>query len=141
MAKRLTEQQRKYCRCLVKVAGKSWPKYNPYAVCTASLHRKGAVRCGAYLGEYGFENFTEQELRGYAQMKKVPNAAKMTKQQLADVLYAKVASEYTGKTKNVWLEYLKGYRKEHPNLSYKEVMKQAAAEYNAHRAHFAGVAA
>ena len=131
----LTEKQRKYCRCILHIA-KSWPKYNPYAVCTASMHRKGAITCGAYYGKYGFENFDENELRGYARMKKVPNAATMTKQQLVDTLYRKVATEYNGKTQNAWREFVKGYRHEHPNLTYKEALQQAAGEYNEHKAHF-----
>ena len=135
MSQRLTDQQKRYCRCVLKVS-RQWPKYNPYAVCTASLHRKGSVRCGKYYSEYGFEKFDEDSLRGYATMKKVPGASKMSKDKLIDILYAKVAQEYNGSTKNVWLEYVKSYRADHPELSYKEALKEAASEYRTHRDHF-----
>ena len=135
MTSQLTEQQKRYCRCVLKVS-KQWPKYNPYAVCTHSLHRTGKVSCGGYYSEYGFENFDEDQLRGYATMKKVPGAQKMTKKKLVDVLYAKVAREYEGPTKNVWLAYVKAYRADHPDLSYKDALREAAIEYQAHRKSF-----
>ena len=32
-------------------------------------------------------------------------------------------------SENPWLQYIKLYRKEHPNLSYKDAMKKAAVSY------------
>jgi hypothetical protein len=53
---KLSEEHRKYCRCVYHVAGKqtdeclrkrSWGGkcYNPYSVCTASTKRRGLVNC------------------------------------------------------------------------------------------------
>jgi hypothetical protein len=58
---KLTEENRKYCRCVLHVAAqqpaqclekRSWGStvngkkcYNPYAVCTSATHRKGKMLC------------------------------------------------------------------------------------------------
>jgi len=55
----MTTMHKKYCKCIVDVAGnqsdsclrrKSWGSgrcYNPYAICTRSTGRRGALRCYA----------------------------------------------------------------------------------------------
>jgi len=77
----LTEQEQKYCRCVLKVATKQAPPcfenkfkkrkvdgvncYNPYAVCTKSVGRSGRVNCG---GNYDFSTTDDQYLMAYADL-------------------------------------------------------------------------
>lgn len=119
----------KYCRCIMHVANQ-YPKYNPYAVCNrvytaAGQKRKGVVRCAE---TYKFEDFKTEELRGYARMKKnkIPGWEGMSREELIDALYKFVAAE---KGREVWQEYAKRYRKNHPDLSFAEAMKRASREY------------
>lgn len=69
----LTDDQKRYCKCLAHVAAKNPPDcnikrdwknyhkgcYNPYAVCTASTKRSGFVDCFSY---YNLENIPEDEV-------------------------------------------------------------------------------
>lgn len=125
----------KYCRCIMHVANQ-YPKYNPYAVCTASVYRGkkrgGVIRCSEKLK---FEDFKTEELRGYAKMKnskvvKIPGAAEMSRDELIAALYKFVASE---KGKDVWQTYVARYRKEHPELSFSQATKMASKEYQSGR--------
>ena len=123
--------EEKYCRCIMHVANK-YPEYNPYAVCTSSVYRgkkrKGIVRC---LDRYKFEDFSTEELRGYARMKnakttKIPGAEKMNRNDLIKALYRFVALE---KGKEVWQTYLNKYKTEHPEIPSKKALKLASEEY------------
>ena len=125
--------ERKYCRCVMHVANQ-YPAYNPYAVCTSSVYRSAGkkrskvVRCAE---KYRFEDFKTEELRGYAKMKnakkvKIPGADTMNRDELIRALYAFVASE---KGKEVWQTYVREYRKEHPELTFKDATKQASKDY------------
>ena len=79
----------KFCRCIVH-ASKNYPNYNPYAVCTSRVSGRGSgrIECGDYLtNTLGFDNFETSELRGYAKLKKIRNADKMTRNQLIRSLY------------------------------------------------------
>ena len=118
----------RYCSCVMHVAA-SYPKYNPYAVCTSTvytkkgLRRKGRVECSKRLV---FEEYTKKELEGYAKMKKIPNASRMTKDQLVEELNRYVAATEGQK---VWQQYLKAYRKDHPRTSFANAAKKASTEY------------
>ncbi len=83
----LTENNRKYCRCVYHVAAKqshqclssqNWGGkcYNPYSVCTASTKRRGKVNC--------FENtnlsrLPEKELQALAALKRTTPSALASK--------------------------------------------------------------
>jgi hypothetical protein len=56
----LTDRQQTFCRCLLDVDTKKG-KYNPYAICTASV--KQQAPCGAY---YIYENLSDERLRAFA---------------------------------------------------------------------------
>lgn len=76
----LSNQEEKYCRCVLHVAAKNseecnsskaWGSdhcYNPYAVCAKST-RASSRECGS---SYDWEGIPEQEVRAYAQMKGIP---------------------------------------------------------------------
>lgn len=120
----------RYCRCVMHVANQ-YPAYNPYAVCTSSIYskqdikRKGVVKCAA---QYRFEDFDTEELRGYARMKKLDNAAAgLSRDNLIKALYRYVAGI---KGKETWQEYVKEFRREHPGMSSSEATKLASKEYH-----------
>lgn len=121
--------KRRYCNCIMHVANQ-YPRYNPYAVCTKSVYgsagktRKGIVRCA---DQYRFEDFSTEELRGYAQMKKkIPNFKSLTREELIRTLYKYVASE---KGREVWQVFLSRYRKDHPEFTFSQAIKMASKEY------------
>lgn len=131
--------EQRYCRCIMHVANQ-YPSYNPYAVCTASVYRgkkrKGNIKCAE---TYRFEDFDTKDLRGYAKMKnaksiKIPGAESMDREELIRALYRFVASE---KGQEVWQNYVSTYRKEHPNLSFKQTVKEAAKEYHTEKSSIA----
>lgn len=80
----LTEKERKYCSCVLKVAAKQpgecyepekWQRkvggvkcYNPYPICTKSVGRKGRVNCGS---NYDFEAMDDTYLKAYADLNKI----------------------------------------------------------------------
>lgn len=110
-----------------------YPKYNPYAVCTKSVYgsagkkRKGVVKCSE---TYKFEDFKTEELKAYAKMGKKASAYdidKMDRDELIRALYRYVASE---KGKEVWQTFLGRYRKEHPELTFRDAVKRASKEYH-----------
>ena len=125
--------ENRFCRCVIKVSA-SYPKYNPYAVFTSSVYgvgkRKGIVHCSE---RYRFEDFTPEQLRGYARMKKMTGYERATKEQLVKGLYGYVASK---KKKKMWQEYIKDYRKAHPELSFREAVKAAGKEYGKDKKRF-----
>lgn len=124
-----------YCRCVMHVAA-SYPRYNPYAVCTASVYtkkglkRKGVISCSERLR---YEDFKTEELRGYARMKKFPRAGAMSRDELIKTLYGYVVAT---KGKKVWQEYIKEYRKKYPNMSNKEILKKASEDYHKEKLRF-----
>jgi len=63
------KNDRAYCRCVLKVAGKQSGAYNPYAVCHASVKgESGRPECGP---NYIFENIPDAELVGYAGLNRI----------------------------------------------------------------------
>lgn len=115
-----------------------YPAYNPYAVCTSSVYRAAGkkrtkvVKCSE---SYKFEDFKTDELRGYARMKnakytKIPGAEKMSRDELIKALYRFVGTE---KGKEVWQTYLSHYRKDHPELSFRDAVGMASMEYRSGR--------
>lgn len=114
----------KYCRCIMHVS-KQYPEYNPYAVCTASTHRRGIHTCTE---KYEFEAFETDELRGYAGMKKIKGSASMSRARLIDALY-----KYAGKMKGkpTWQEFVSKVRSQHPELPFKQAVKLASKQYQA----------
>jgi hypothetical protein len=77
----ITEQQKRYCSCIVSVANKQSPAcnkdqawyevrdgtkcYNPYAVCTSSVGRDGR-ECAMH---YNYAEFTDDQLKSMAALK------------------------------------------------------------------------
>lgn len=60
---RLSEQNKKYCRCQMHVAGKV---DNPYAVCTSRVGREGNPKC---YDEFDFDNIPSDEVKAYMKWK------------------------------------------------------------------------
>lgn len=102
-----------------------YPKYNPYAVCTKATKRWGIHTCTE---KYEFEEFTTEELRGYAKMKKITGSSSMSRSKLIDALY-KYAKKMVGKP--LWQDYVNEVRAKHPELSFKEAVKLASKGYQA----------
>lgn len=87
----LTQQQKKYCECVVKVASKQSPScninknwytkncYNPYAVCAKSV--KTTSRCG---NDYDFKHMDDNYIRAYANLSRVPIPVPYSKQKLIE---------------------------------------------------------
>lgn len=116
--------QSRYCRCIMHVLGKSM-KYNPYAVCRSRISTKKS-NC---LDSYHFEDFKTEELKGYAKFKKLKDSDtidKYSRQDIIDLLYKFVI---VSKSIDVWNVYKQKF-KDHPNLPYKELLKQASIQYN-----------
>jgi hypothetical protein len=98
----LTPVEKKYCSCLLKVAGKqpapcfeskTWKHqvggetcYNPYGVCHASMKKAGGVGrpdCG---GNYDFEKMEDEHLEAYARLNKITVPEPYSReQQLANI--------------------------------------------------------
>lgn len=90
----LTDQEKKYCRCTIEVAGKqpavcnserAWFQsregkkcYNPYAVCAKST-RTTSRNCGS---NFDFSNLPDNELIGYASLNRVDIPRPYNRQQL-----------------------------------------------------------
>jgi hypothetical protein len=117
----------RYCRCILKVSA-SYPKYNPYAVCTSSVYGRGGRKSVIHCSErYKYEAYTTPQLRGYAKLKKLVGAETASRKKLIKMLYDYVAS--IGKSKDVWHEYVREYRKDHPKTPYQEAVKKSSKEY------------
>lgn len=97
----LNEQDEKYCRCILQVAGKqppacnierAWFKtrdgkkcVNPYAVCHSSVQREsGRPVCGPY---YNFNNIPDQELIGYASLNRINIPQPYNREQMIENIY------------------------------------------------------
>ncbi len=92
---KLTEENRKYCRCVLHVAAqqskdclekRNWGNtsrgkkcYNPYAVCTQSTHRKGAMLC---FKDTHLSVLPTKELKGLAHLKRLTPSRLILKQLL-----------------------------------------------------------
>jgi len=69
---RLTNREKRYCRCLIKVRSKGIK--NPYAICTNSVYnlqkqkRKTIVTCTK---NYDFTKMTLKQLHSYSKKKKI----------------------------------------------------------------------
>jgi hypothetical protein len=101
MSKGLTDQQEKYCRCVVHVAekqpaacneDKAWYEkrdgeecYNPYAVC-AKTTGTTSRDCGEH---YEYRTMTKNELVGIASLKGIKGAKSMSKANLVNALEGK----------------------------------------------------
>lgn len=85
----------KYCSCLVKVSKKQSVKclkkksygknkcYNPYAICSKSLKRKGIVNCDKLLN---YNKILKPDLYKYAIMKGKPVNTRMRKLEIIKIL-------------------------------------------------------
>lgn len=126
-----SSQESRYCRCLVHVS-KQYPRYNPYAVCTKSVGRpRGKVT--TCMDKLRYEDFKTEELRGYAMMKKFPQAAHLSREALIKQLYGYVAAT---KGKKVWSEYVKDIRKAYPNMNYRDLVRLASKDYRKEKSEF-----
>lgn len=92
----LTKQQQKYCRCVLKVAGKqstacntekAWYQsrggtkcYNPYAVCAKST-KTSSRECGS---NYKWEDIPDKELMAYASLSRIPIPDPYTRRAMLD---------------------------------------------------------
>jgi len=71
---KLSDIEKRYCRCLVKVKDN-----NPYGICTSSVYNKQGfrrnkiVKCSA---NYNFKNFSYNLLKSYANKKKIKHTKK-----------------------------------------------------------------
>lgn len=63
----LSEQERKYCRCLIKAKSAA----NPYAACTKSVGRTGSVHCFAH---YNLPVFNQDQLDALTKLHKKRNS-------------------------------------------------------------------
>ena len=69
---KLTNREKRYCRCLIKVRSKSIQ--NPYGICTNSVYnlqkkkRKTIVKCTK---KYDFTKMTLKQLQSYSRKKKI----------------------------------------------------------------------
>lgn len=106
---------------------KQYPSYNPYAVCSKSVRRKGSITCDDKLS---FEDFKTEELKGYARLKKIPGSQSLSRDELIKTLYRYVAAM---KGKEVWSVYLKKFKQSHPKLSYSDVKKEASKAYQSEK--------
>lgn len=88
---KLTEENKKYCRCVLHVAAqqssdclenRKWGTkncYNPYAVCTQSTHRKGRMLC---FKDTHLSVLPTKELKGLAHLKRLTPSRLILKQLL-----------------------------------------------------------
>lgn len=95
----LTEEEEKYCRCILHVASeqpgqcnmeKAWFEkrddricYNPYAVCAS---RVGGSNKNCSIN-YQFENFPDDELRAYANLHGIKSPTPYSKNKMLDAIY------------------------------------------------------
>jgi hypothetical protein len=127
---KLTEREKRYCRCLMKVSAKGRVK-SPYGICTASVYNKQGVtrnRVVPCSENYKFENYTLPQLRKYASSRKISGTSRLNQPQLADRLYRYVKEKYKPR-RGTYPAYLKEYRQAHPKMSLENARKNASAEY------------
>lgn len=90
----ISEQQKRYCSCIVSVANKQSPAcnteqawyqvrdgtqcYNPYAVCTSSVGRDDR-ECAMH---YNYSEFTDDQLQSMAALKGVPQPQPWSREQM-----------------------------------------------------------
>ncbi len=92
-----------YCRCVLHVAAKNstacnlkkafkvgTPCKNPYAICTRSTQRKGAVSCGQ---TYNYRTLPRAELDAFAALHGIDPRKHRNKQSLIAVLEQKASGE------------------------------------------------
>lgn len=88
------QKSKKYCSCLVKVSKKqsvnclknkksSKKCYNPYAICTSSLKRKGNVNCSKLLD---YNKILKPDLYKYALAKGKKVTTKMKKSEIIKII-------------------------------------------------------
>ena len=88
---KLSNVERKYCSCLVKVRSKK--NKNPYGICTSSVYgsrkikRKKVVRCSKY---YNLSKLKKEQLYYLAKEKNLRINKKILKKQLIDILKTKL---------------------------------------------------
>ena len=154
----LTAAEQRYCRCLLRLeAGGKID--SPYGVCTNSVFSKKNRKRGRIppcSENYNFEksDMGRKNMEAYAKLHKIPASEykSLTDKQLAAKLSKFVTDKY-GSTRrvgsgvgsfskhkfdaqhprvnkrNVWIEFVKDYREEHPELSYKQALSRASVEY------------
>jgi len=88
---KLSNVERKYCSCLVKVRSKKIK--NPYGICTNSVYgsrkikRKKVVRCSKY---YNLSKLKKDQLYYIAKEKNLRISKKILKKQLIEILKTKL---------------------------------------------------
>lgn len=103
----LNEKQRKWCRCVLKVAAKQTPKclqqkgwykkyegkecYNPYSICSKSVGTS-SKECAKY---YNLDQLTKTELLGYARLNSIQVNEKHTKKTIIDVIKTVISLNMT----------------------------------------------
>lgn len=86
----LSEQQKKYCRCLLKVQDKG-RGYSPYGVCTKST-RVQVRSCSEY---YDFEAMDLPMLIAYANLHKLTGYDSSTRESVLKAIYDWKQSKYS----------------------------------------------
>lgn len=79
----LSDQEQRYCRCVIKVGGKQCKAgekcSSPYPICKKSTGQSANVSCGKY---YNYPEFTDDYLRTYAIMRQIPIPEPYNKQEM-----------------------------------------------------------
>ena len=97
----LSEQQQKYCRCVLKVAakqpaecdlskGRTGNCSNSYAICSSSTHGSNK-QCGE---NYNFEGMDDIYLKAYAELSRVPIPSPYDRQTMINNIYSWKAAKY-----------------------------------------------
>lgn len=157
----LSAAEQRYCRCLVHVASKGNARnpYAICTASVYSKQGRKRGRIPPCSENYNFSTMKRSDLEGYAKLHKIKGYSKLSDEQLSRKLNAYVTSKYGTKRgsgtgteapkstkrkfeemkidprsldhRNVWIEYVKQYRKDHPELTYKQSLVRAAKEYHA----------
>ena len=83
--KKLTNLEKRYCSCLMKVRN---TKLNPYGICTNSVYnlqgktRNKVVECSKY---YDFSKYSVSMLKQFLKEKKIKGIAKLNKKDLVNL--------------------------------------------------------
>jgi len=155
----LTEAEQRYCRCLVHIASKGNTRnpYAICTSSVFSKQSRKRGRIPPCSENYEFGKMKRSDLEGYAKLHKIKGYSTLTDRQLTRKLNSYVTSKYGAKrgsgtgthtpkfTKRkfeemkidphsldqryVWIEYVKRYRKDHPELTYKQSLVRASKEY------------
>jgi hypothetical protein len=86
----LSDEQKKYCRCLLKVEAQGRGT-NPYAICTASVKRRGSFTCGEH---YNYSSMPKESREAFARLHHM-NPSDYSEQGLINALNRKVSNERT----------------------------------------------